>query len=902
MTLATGTRLGRYEIRSQLGAGGMGEVYLARDPKIGRDVAIKVLAPSLSNNKERLARFEQEAQAAGSLNHPNILAIYDVQTEDGALYVVSELLEGETLRDVIGGTALPLRKALGFGLQIAEGLAAAHEKGIIHRDLKPENLFITVDGRVKILDFGLAKLIETNSSSIVTDIPTKKVNTAAGSVVGTVGYMSPEQLRGKPVDQRTDIFSFGTVLYEMLSGRKAFQKDSTADTISAILREDPPELSETNKNVSSGLERIVRRCLEKNREKRFHSASDLAFALEALTSIQGSGEISIVGGYTDESSRRWLKIRDWLGWGIAAVLFISTIALAAIYYRQTETRHQTVRFILTPPDKMTFGDSVALSPDGRRLAFVAVAANGEPTLWVRALDSVQAQNLKGSEGAAFPFWSPDGRYLGFFASGKLKKIEASGGAIQTLTETAADPRGATWGIDGTIIFSPAISSPLFKISASGGTATQITELDKERRQASHRWPWFLPDGRHYLYFGRGGRKDVEGIFVGSLDSRETKFLLNSRVRAIYAPHTIERTRGFLLYVRDGTLLAHHFDPTRLELSGEGVTIAQNVLSYPTEFGPTGNSVVSASSNGDLVFRVGAEPISQLIWADRSGKLSNPIVPPSVYREPMISPDGKKIVMSRQLEDTEDIWLVETSPDVRMMRFTFDPAADVSAVWTPDGNHIIFASNRNGKFELYQKPSGGAGAEELLLSAEGDAYPHGVTPDGKYILFEFGGLQKTHSDIWALPTFGDRKAFPVVQSDFVESHAQFSPDGHWVAFVSDESGRPEVYVQSFPSSGGKWQVSVAGGDQPMWNPHEKEIFYMAPDRSIVSVSYKLSGDIFTIGHSSVLFTTHAAQSSLVDDRNGYLISADGRFLINNLVDEGLSTPLTIVLNWNAEINK
>jgi serine/threonine protein kinase/Tol biopolymer transport system component len=898
--IEAGTKLGRYEIRSKIGEGGMGEVYLARDPKIGRDVAIKVLPASLSRNRERLARFEQEAQAAGSLNHPNILAIYDVQTEDGAPYVVSELLAGETLRDVIGGIALPVRKALGFGLQIAQGLAAAHEKGIIHRDLKPENLFVTVDGRVKILDFGVAKLTETNSNSINTDLPTRKVNTEAGSVVGTVGYMSPEQLRAKPVDQRTDIFSFGTVLYEMLSGRKAFQKDSTADTISAILREDPPEVSETNKNVNSGLERIVHRCLEKNREERFHSASDLAFALEALTAVQSSGETSVVGGYRDKTSRTWLKISYRLGWATAALLLVFNV-LAALYFRRTEPRHQTVRFTLTAPENLTFGDSLALSPDGGRLAFVAMAATGEPSLWVRALDSVEAQNLKGTEGAAFPFWSPDGRYVAFFAGGKLKKIESTGGPIQILSDTAAETRGGSWSLDGTIIFSPAISSPLFKVSAIGGQPSQITAFDMERGHTSHRWPWFLPDGRHYLYFGRGGKKDLEGVFVGSLDSREAKFVLNSRVRAIYAPSVSDRSRGFLLYVRDGTLLAQPFDPTKLELSGEAVTIAQNVLSYPTELGPTGNSVISASANGHLVFRVGGQPISQLIWSDRSGKLSDPIVPPGVYREPMISPDGKRIVMSRQLENTEDIWFVETSRDARMTRFTFDRAADVSAVWTPDGSHVIFASNRNGKFELYQKSSGGAGVEELLLSAEGSAYPHGVTPDGKYILYEFGGLQKTHSDIWALPTFGDRKPFPIVQSEFVESHAQFSPDGRWVAFVSDESGRAEVYVQNFPSSGGKWQVSLAGGDQPMWNPRQREIFYMAPDRSIVSVPYKVSGDTFEIGHPTVLFKTHAAQSSLVDDRNGYLIASDGRFLINNLVEEGLSTPLTVVLNWNADVN-
>ena len=385
-----------------------------------------------------------------------------------------------------------------------------------------------------------------------------------------------------------------------------------------------------------------------------------------------------------------------------------------------------MRFALTAPEKTTFGDSLALSPDGKRLAFIALAATGEPTLWVRTLDSVDAQKLQGTEGAATPFWSPDGRYIGFFAGGKLKTIEAYGGPIQILTEVSADTRGGTWGPDGTIVFSPNPGSPLFQVSVKGGPATQITELDQQRNQTSHRWPWFLPDGRHYLYFGRG-KKEFEGIFVGSLDTSEKKFLLGSRVRGIYTGTAGDPLRGYLLYIHEGTLLARPFDVSKLELSGENITIAQHVLSYPSEFGPTGNCVISVSTNGHLVFRTGGPPITRPAWQDRSGKGSEPLVPAGVYREPMISADGKKIVLSRQVEGAEDIWLIDASHDVTMTRFTFDPAADVSPIWTPDASHIIFASNRNGKFELYQKGAGGAGADELILSADGNCFPHGITP-------------------------------------------------------------------------------------------------------------------------------------------------------------------------------
>jgi serine/threonine protein kinase/Tol biopolymer transport system component len=902
MPLAPGTRLGRYEIRSKIGEGGMGEVYVARDSQLGRDVAVKVLPSTYSYDAERLRRFEQEACAASALNHPNILAIYDVGTHNGWSYVVSELLEGQTLRQRISGTALPQRKAIDYALQVADGLAAAHKKGIVHRDLKPDNLFITNDGNVKILDFGLAKLTGVGDTELSqTSIPTRRVDTDPGKVMGTAGYMSPEQVKGRAVDHRADIFSFGAILYEMLSGRRAFHGESAAETMSAILKEDPPDLSETNQSVSPALQRLVNHCLEKNPEERFHSANDLAFALDALTSFQTSGEVSAAGRYTDESTRTRRKLRDWLGWSLAAMMLITISTLASLYFRRIEPRRETIRFTLNAPDKMTFGDSLALSPDGTRLAFAAIAGTGEPTLWVRPLDSVDAQKLQGTEGGAFPFWSTDGRYLGFFAGGKLKKIEVNGGSPQTLTDTALEARGGSWGPDGTIIFSPGLASPLFKISAAGGTPTQITQLDQSLEQSSHRWPWFLPDGRHFLYLGSGNKQDQEGVFVGSLDSSERKFLLNSRVGAIYAGSSRDSSQGYLLLVRAGTLVAQQFDTRGLELSGESVTIAENVLSFPTTLGPTGSSVMSASANGRLVFRVGGQPVSQLTWFDRSGKRLEALFDPGTYHEPMISPDAKKIVMSRKLDNNQEIWVLDISPVVKMTRFTFDPAIDISAIWTPDGSHIIFASNRSGKFELYQKASTGAGVDELLLDIPGQALPQALTPDGKYLLF-ISGSSKTKSDIWVLPMFGDHKPFPILQSDSVEWHAQFSPDGHWIAYGSDESGHGEVYVRSFPLSGGQWQISTSGGDQPIWNPREKEICYMAPDRSIVSVAYNVVGGSFQTAAPKVLFATHAPQSSMVLDRNSYLISPDGRFLVNELVDEGLSTPLTLVLNWDGDFKK
>jgi len=530
LNITSGARLGRYEIRSKIGEGGMGEVYLAGDTKLNRKVAIKVLPATYSQDSDRLKRFEQEAQAASALNHPNILTVYDVGAHDGTAYVVSELLEGETLRQRMSGGALAPRRAIDYALQIAYGLAAAHEKGIVHRDLKPDNIFITKDGRVKILDFGIAKLTQPDGSRSQTDIPTRRVVTGPGVVMGTVGYMSPEQVRGQKVDHRSDIFSFGAILYEMLSGRRAFHGASAADTMSAILKEDPPDLSATNQNVSQALERLVNHCLEKNPEERFHSARDLAFAMEA---ISGSAPISAQMAAMPTSMLGRRKRRELAGWAVAGVvIFIAAVALVSAFYFRAPTDVRVNRLSMLPPEKTALRD-IAVSPDGRRIAFTTSDLSGKTQLWVRPLDSLTAQSLSGTEGATWPFWSPDSRFIGFFAQGKLKKIEATGGPAQTLCN-AVDGRGGTWNSEGVIIFSPGLNDSLYRVSAAGGEPSALTSPDQARAAGSHRWPYFLPDGRHFIYlFVTPG--ETQGIYLGSLDSKETKHLMRATHAAIYSP-------------------------------------------------------------------------------------------------------------------------------------------------------------------------------------------------------------------------------------------------------------------------------------------------------------------------------------------------------------------------------
>ena len=899
--LDPGVKLGRYEIRSLVGAGGMGEVYLAADPKIGREVAIKVLPSALAGDAERMARFEQEAQAAGALNHPNILAIYDVDVHDGSPYVVSELLQGSTLRSSINGAPLHIRKATDYAMQIAHGLAAAHEKGIIHRDLKPENLFITKDGRVKILDFGLAKLTEPQTNGPSTDLPTRRVKTDSGAVMGTVGYMSPEQLRGQTVDARTDIFSFGTVLYEMLSGQKAFMRDSAADTISAILKEDPPDLTESNSSVDAGLERVVRRCLEKNREQRFHSASDLAFALDALTGAQSTETIARRTDTAPVATAMQGRLA-LLPWALAGLFLAAAGILGWLYFTQPRAAAGIVRFSVPPPEKMSFSDSLSISPDGRQIAFVALGEGGTTSLWVRPIDSTEARRLEGTDGADQPFWSPDGRSIGYFAAGKLRKIDAAGGPAQTLADVSSDPRGGTWAPDGTIVFSPTTTSGLFRVSSGGGTATPISELDTSRAQGSHRWPSVLPDGRRFLYFGRGNDKSAEGIFIGSLDGAPPVFVTNSNIRAEFLPSAAGSLTGHLIFVRQSTLMAQPFDAGTGKLAGEAVPVAEQVMNFPGEAGPTAQGSFSVAAGGPLVFLPGGFSVTEPGLYDRSGKLEKALAGPGVgYNEPGLSPDGKRFVFSIGIDNQQDLWIYDLAREAPT-RFTFEQSLEVSPAWSPDGTEVAFSSNRTGRFQLFKKSASGVGVETQLVETPGYSFVDDWSPDGRFIVFEQDGGAALKSDIWLLP-IGTTEPVMLIGTNFSETHAQISPDGRWLAYSSDQSGRAEIYVRTFPDDGGMWQVSTTGGDQAQWSADGKTLYYIAGDRKLMAVSVSgTAGGSFEILGTEMLFQTRVPLTGIFDDKNNYLPLPGGKFIVNNLVNEQDSRPLTVVLNWASLLTR
>ena len=895
MSLATGAKLGPYEIVSPLGAGGMGEVYRAHDVRLGREVAIKVLPGACADDPDRLKRFEQEARAASALNHPNILSIYDVGKHDDSPYVVSELLEGETLRKRIAGTALSQRRAINYALQIAHGLAAAHAKGIIHRDLKPDNIFITDDGRVKILDFGLAKLTQLDGNQTLSQIPTRRVETDPGVVLGTVGYTSPEQLKGRAVDQRSDIFAFGAILYEMLAGRQAFHGESAAETMSAILKEDPPELSDSNKNISPALERLINHCLEKNPESRFHSSSDLAFALEAISAGATSSQTAPIPAQTvavPALTPRRMTRREKIFGAVAAIAVVSAVALGVArlvsYLRHAPTEVHAVRFFINPPEKGTFGP-FAISPDGLHLAFVALDASGKAVLWVRPLDSPNAQPLSGTEDAIYPFWSPDSRFIGFFASGKLKKIELNGGTVQTLCG-AAIPRGGSWSSSGVIVFGPSPNEPLYQVSVTGGPPSPVTKLEPSRQEASHRWPHFLPDGRHFLYSVLGGPQS-QGIYVTSLDGKENRRLLNiSNSIAMYA------APGYLLFRREATLMGQAFDLDKLQLSGDPFPVAEQVGFDLSTF----QTYFSASQTGVLAYSAATGGKTQLTWIERGGKEIGLAGPPANYIRPSLSPDGKRVAVDgSDLQGNRDIWLLDLASG-NPTRFTFDPAQDLFAVWSPDGSRIVFGSDREGPRNLYQRSATGAGKEELLLKSDFNAYPVDWSRDGRYIAYVIND-PKTKIDVWLLPLFGDQKPFAFANTEASERGARFSPDGKWIAYVSDESGIPQIYVQSFPASGGKWQISTEGGYHLGWRHDGKELFYVSADRKMMAVEVKGEGASFEAGAPRPLFDLRVP--TFTGSQAQFAVTPDGqKFLIANTAGENKSEPITVALNWTADLKQ
>ena len=865
----------------------MGEVYRARDERLNREVAIKVLPATFSENRDRLRRFEQEAQAAGALNHPNILAVYDVGAHDEAPYVVAELLEGQSLRELINDGPLSKRKAIDYAIQIAHGLAAAHERGIVHRDLKPDNVFITKDARVKILDFGLAKLIQQTDGELAqTDIATRQVLTDPGTVMGTAGYMSPEQVRGQVVDGRSDIFSFGAVLYEMLSGRRAFHGDSAVETLNAILKEEPRELTGMDGSMAPMLERVVLHCLEKNVDRRFQSATDVAFALESLSGISKSGSTET----TVISARPQRRNRERTGWiALTGILFLAALALTILHFRGGSASVPANKFSILPPEKtfLMAGQAPLISPDGRILAFVAMDASGRSLLYLRPFNSVSAQPLAGTDGAILPFWSPDSRSLGFFAEGKLKKIEVAGGQPTTLA-TAPNARGGAWNREGVIIFCPTPPAPLYRISASGGEAAAINTVDMAKGDNPRWLPSFLPDGRHYLYSTSVGTAQRD-IRIGSIDSNESKLLLTSHSHVVYTPP------GFLIYRREATLVAQPFDATKLVVTGDPMPVAEGVGFDATSY----QGFFSVSDNGVLAYHSGAAGKTQFTWMDRTGKQLGVVGEPADQGDLQLSPDEAQLAFHKVdfQTGTINIWLIELARGTSS-RFTFEHTIDFGPVWSPDGSRIVFATLRDGPPNLYQKVSNSGGNDEPLLKNFVPKIPFDWSRDGRFLIY---GIidPKTRWDLWTLPLDGDKKPVPFLQTDADERQAQFSPNGRWVAYMSNELGRNEVYIRPFPVAAGKWQISIGGGEQPRWRRDGKELFYLSGDHKLMAVEVGTDSPTFSHSGPVALFVTRVGGIDTPGDY--YAVTADGqRFLLNNLVAEAAYTPITIVQNWTADL--
>jgi serine/threonine protein kinase/dipeptidyl aminopeptidase/acylaminoacyl peptidase len=880
--------IAHYKITSKLGEGGMGEVWRATDTKLGREVAIKILPEAFAQSAERLARFTNEARILASLNHPNIAAIYGV--EERAL--IMELVEGPTLAERIGEGPVPVEEALPIARQMAEALEYAHERGVAHRDLKPGNVKVTgpvtgTDGRVKVLDFGLAKAVAAGASSSDSFSASRvETETMTGVIVGTPAYMSPEQAQGRPADRRSDIWSYGVVLVEMLTGKRP--------PLAALIA-DEADLSNLPEATPAGVRRMLRRCLERDPRQRLQAIGEARVAIEKALAGTSEEELPAL------PEKPWWK--SWTA-AAAAVLLVALAALSAIHFREKPAELPVVRFSLAPPEKTRFAltmsnspvPAVLVSPDGRRVVFSASSPEGKSQLWVRPLDAMEAQPLPGTDGGTAGCWSPDGRSIAYWADGKLKKMEATGGPPLTLTD-AQSLRGCSWNAEGDILFAPSAGSTLMRVAAAGGAAAPATKFDATRGENSHRFPWFLPDGRHFV-FGAGtstGDRQLETTRLGSLDSLDSKVLLEADTNATYS-------QGYLLFLRDTTLMAQPFDAKRLALAGEARPLAEHV-SHHYSIRSSLYGDFSASGNGLLVYRSGTALSNlRLTWVDRGGKRLSTVGNAANLGRMQLSPDRKNAAVEATDGNNVDIWIYDLARGLRT-RFTFDPATDRNPVWSPDGRAIAFSSNRKGHYDLYRKAADGTGSEEPLYADGLEKTPTSWSADGKFLLFGTGGDPKTGTDLWVLPLAAGAKPYPLLQTPFNEGNGQFSPDGRWVSYQSNESGQNEVYVIPFGpgggAPGGKRQISTAGGVLPRWRRDGKELFYIAEDQKLMAAEVSARSGSFEVGKVDALFGSMMMGLGFLYDA-----APDGqRFLAvlppeQNTEVEGL----VVVQNWVAGLRK
>jgi eukaryotic-like serine/threonine-protein kinase len=871
-----GTRLGTYEIIGLLGAGGMGEVYSASDTKLGRNIAIKILAGAWTHDDERVARFKREAKTLAALNHPNIAIIHGFEESGSQNFLVMELVEGDTLADKLARGPIPPGEALRIAVQISEALEAAHEKGIIHRDLKPANVKITPEGKVKVLDFGLAKAFENDASSgNLSNSPTlTRAGTGEGVILGTAAYMSPEQAKGFAVDPRSDVFSFGCILYEMLTGKPAFDGDSVSEILASVLKTEPA-FHELPQTLHPRLRELVQRTLAKNPKRRMHAMADVRFEIESIMNSPSTDSPEVTAVPAVRSSLP--------AWILAALAVAALGWIAAIHFREKPAGDEPELRLDIGTPSTTAPFEFAISPNGRYIVFIA-SGDGAPRLWLRAFDKAEAQPLAGTEGAGYPFWSADSSSIAFDSGGRLRRVEIAGGPPQILASTFASFGGA-WNSEGTILFSSG-TGPLSRISAAGGETAIVTHLDSPR-QVQHRFPKFLPDGRHFLFFVLGTPESA-GIYLGSLDSSDTKRLVLNESAAEFLPPDM------VAYVRGTTLVARHLDLKREELTGDPVTLAD-----PVGFVATGSTGFSVSADGRIAYRGGSGPLRQLRWYDRTGKQTGAAdeVDSATLLYPELSPDGEHVALNRTIQANTDIWLMDLVRHA-LTRFTFEAAIDLAPVWSPDAKQIVFASSRQGPYNLFIKSSSGAGADTPLLVTMNHKYPQDWSKDGRFLLYSEVDL-KMGRDLWALPMKDtDPKPFPVVKTAFEELNGQFSPDSRFVAYETNESGRSEIVVQPFPKADGKWQVSTNGGVQPRWRPDGKELYFLAPDGKLMAVSIAITGVNLAAATPVALFNA-VSVTGYGANKHEYMVTRDGRFLINQPAELSNTTPITLILNRKSK---
>ncbi|MEX1310387.1 MAG: protein kinase [Candidatus Sulfomarinibacteraceae bacterium] len=889
-----GTTLANFEIKSKLGEGGMGEVWLAEDTRLGREVALKVLPADVAGDADRLARFEREAKVLASLNHPNIATLYGLESvasdadadADAAAttFLVMELVEGEDLSERIARGPVPVEEATRIALQIAEALEAAHEAGIVHRDLKPANIKLKPDGTVKVLDFGLAKAwdSQTGDASLSLSPTLTQHATAAGVILGTAAYMSPEQAAGIAADRRADIWAFGVVLWEMLTGHKLFDGETVSHVLASVLK-DEIDLDELPAETPAHVRKLIGRCLRKKPKMRLQAIGDARIALEepdeeAVLSVEAAAAP---------------PTRARLAWAVAAVLAIAAIALAAALGLRDEATSRLVHSAIpAPPDTVFHLDplnpgAAVLSPDGRRVVFSARRESGEYSLYLRSLDEGEARPLAGTDKGHYPFWSPDSQWIGFVAEGKLKKIKAAGGPALTICD-APDGKGGSWNEDGVIVFAPESGTPLHRVAAVGGESTPITELNLEAGDNSHRLPRFLPDGHHLLYYARNASGDPQSVVrvIGLDEGGSGRDLVTSPASAWFAA-------GHLFFARDGMLMAQAFDPDALEFTGDAFPVAEDIVVRPL----TGAGVFSATDDGTLLYQTGSRQDGTVIqWFDRRGTPGEPVGDEGLYDQVTLSPDGTTaaLVIRDPSIGSNDIWLLDVVSGLRT-RFTFDRANDIYPVWSPDGETILFVSRRDEGTSLYRKSVAGTGDVELVFTSAGDMYATSWSPNGRYIAFDRQG-QGTGADVWILDLENGPSAELFYQSGAEDGAAFFSPDGRWLAYWSQESGRGEIYVTPFPGPGRRWQVSQNSGTWLQWSSDGREIFFQDESGALKVVSVDGSGETFTVGRTEDIMPLGG--SSLTGIM--FSIAPDGQRILAGNTNTGFQEDsLDLVIGWGPE---